>query len=336
MGDWTAGLKGNPMEWLLSSENPSVRYFALRDLLGLPETDVDVQATRGAIMQGGVVPQMLARMDTEEYRKGLPGLYTNKYAGLVWSLIVLAELGASPNAQIADLCEYLLSHAQERTEGGFAQHEAVKTGGGRQTEVIPCLSGNMVWSLIRLGCLDDPRVQQGIDWLTTYQRLNDGIETNPQVERYGHYDMCWGAHTCHMGVVKALKAYAAIPPEKRGAKVEAAIAEAAEFMLIHHIFKQSHNLKRISKPGWRRFGFPLMYQTDALEILDILTGLGYRDPRMAEAVELVLGKQDAQGCWALENTYANTRLLVPFGVEGEPDKWITLRAMRVYKRYTQG
>lgn len=336
MDDWKTGLKADPSEWLLSEENPSVRYFALRDLLDLPDSASEVQAAREAIRQSDVVQQMLVHMDTQVYRKAWPGFYTRKYEGLVWSLIVLAELGVPPNALIREQCEYLLAHAQERTEGGFAMHEAVKTGGGRQTEVIPCLSGNMVWSLIRLGYLDDPRVQQGIDWLTTFMCLNDGMESSPQVERYGHYDMCWGAHTCYMGVVKALKAYGAIPPEKRSAKVDAAIAKAAEFMLIHHVFKQSHNLNRVSKPGWRKFGFPLMYQTDVLEILDTLTGLGFRDPRMAEAVELMIGKQDAQGRWTLENTYANTRLLVPFGVEGQPDKWITLRAMRVYKRFTQG
>jgi hypothetical protein len=33
----------------------------------------------------------------------------------------------------------------------------------------------------------------------------------------------------------------------------------------------------VSKPGWRRFGYPLIYGTDALEILEILTRLGYKD-----------------------------------------------------------
>jgi hypothetical protein len=37
-------------------------------------------------------------------------------------------------------------------------HYGAKTGGGRHSEVIPCLTGNMVWSLIRFGYMDDPRV----------------------------------------------------------------------------------------------------------------------------------------------------------------------------------
>ena len=58
-------------------------------------------------------------------------------------------------------------------------HEAVKTGGGRISEVIPCLTGNMVWCMIRFGYLDDPRVQKGISYITRFLRLNDGIEEDP-------------------------------------------------------------------------------------------------------------------------------------------------------------
>jgi len=76
-----------------------------------------------------------------------------------------------------------------------------------------------------------------------------------------------------------------------------------------------------------------MYQTDALEILDMLTALGIKDSRMDEALNLVISKQDAMGRWRLENSYASDRLLIPIGHQGEQSKWITLRAMRVLKRY---
>jgi hypothetical protein len=254
----------------------------------------------------------------------------------VWSLLVLAELGAGANPQIREQCEYLLGQSQEPGDGGFSQHAAARTGGGRRTEVIPCLTGNMVWSLIRFGCLDDPRLQKGIDWLTRFMRFNDGMEEDPQVPPYSRYEICWGAHTCHMGVVKALKALGAVPAEKRTGEINETIRKAAEFLLIHRIYKRSHDPDRVSRPGWLRFGFPLMYQTDALEILDILTGLGVRDSRMGEAVDTVAGKQDDEGRWRLENTYGSDRLLVPFGQAGEQSKWITLRAMRVLKRYGNG
>jgi hypothetical protein len=38
-----------------------------------------------------------------------------------------------------------------------------------------------------------------------------------------------------------------------------------------------------------------MSQTDALEIIGILTKLGYKDERMQETVDLVVSKQDSKG-----------------------------------------
>ena len=158
----------------------------------------------------------------------------------------------------------------------------------------------MVYSLVRLGMLDDPRVQRAVDWIATYQRFDDGEGDAPTGWPYDPLEMCWGRHTCHMGAAKALKALAEIPPERRTPAVQATLAAGAEYFLRHHVHRRSHDLSRDSKPGWRRFGFPLMYQTDVLEILLGLTRLGYRDERMGEALELVASRADAQGRWKLQ------------------------------------
>lgn len=211
-------------------------------------------------------------------------------------------------------------------------HHSVKIGGGRHSEVIPCLTGNMVWTLIRFGYLSDPRVQRGIGWITNYQRFDDAVADPPQGWPYDKYEICWGKHTCHMGVVKALKALSEIPRGEITADVQHTINEGIEFILKHHIHKRSHNLAQVSKPGWLRFGFPLMYQTDVLEILGILTQLGCRDARMQEAVDLVVSKQDAAGRWKLANTF-NGRFQADVEEKGNPSKWITLNALRALKRY---
>lgn len=331
MNDWKTILNADPTNWLLEEENPSVRYFMLKNILDKSEDDQEVQLAKDKIMQSGLVPDILRQQQELAYIQSYPRFYTYKYKGLVWSLIVLAELGADASPHIKEQCEYILKYSQETQDGGFSQNTAVKTGGGRISEVIPCLTGNMVWSLIRFGYIDDPRLQKGIDWLTRYMRFNDGTEDTPQVPPYNHYEMCWGKHTCHMAVVKALKAFSAIPEKKRTQALKDTIEKAAEFMLIHHIYKRSHNLKRNSKPGWVKFGFPLMYQTDVLEILDVLSELGIRDSRMNEALSLVVSKQDDMGRWRTENTYNSDRILVPIGQKDEQSKWLTLKAIKVLK-----
>ncbi len=39
---WQSQLKGDSISWLLESENPGVRYLALRDLLDQQEDDPDL------------------------------------------------------------------------------------------------------------------------------------------------------------------------------------------------------------------------------------------------------------------------------------------------------
>ena len=133
-----------------------------------------------------------------------------------------------------------------------------------------------------------------------------------------------------MGVAKCLKALAAIPEEERSPEVRSKIGEFAEYYLKHHLYKKSHDPDQVSKPGWMKLGFPLMYQTDVLELLLIFSALGIRDERLEEARELVRSKRGADGKWRLENSY-NGRTLVSIEAKGKPSKWITLRALEVLK-----
>ncbi|MCJ7656767.1 MAG: hypothetical protein MUO55_03175 [Candidatus Atribacteria bacterium] len=143
---------------------------------------------------------------------------------------------------------------------------------------------------------------------------------------------CWGKHSCHMGVVKTVKALAEIPITQRNKEVKNTIEEGVEYLLKHHIHKRSHDLSRVSKPGWLRLGFPLMYQDDILEILGILTRLGYHDERMQEAIDRLILKQDNQGRWKLESTF-NGRFQTNIEQKGKPSKWITLNALKVLKNF---
>jgi len=332
VSDWRSILNADPTEWLLERENPSVRYFALTDILGKLENDVLVKETKQCIMKTGVVPAILAKQRRGGNWEKPERLYTAKYRGTVWQLLILAELKADgSDERIKNACEFILEHSQDRESGGFS-YTSGSAGGGRHGGVIPCLTGNMVWALIRLGYLEDPRIRRGLDWIVTYQRFDDAVREAPKGWPYDRFEMCFGRHTCHMGAVKALKALAEIPASTRSREVNEMIKNGVEYMLIHHIHKRSHNLARISKPGWTKFGFPLMYQTDALEILGILTRLGYKDKRMKEAVDLVVAKQDHQGRWKLENTF-NDRFQVSIERKGKQSKWITLKALDTLKRF---
>ena len=333
VGDWKSVLKADLTDWLLEKDNPSVRYFALSQILDKPESSSEVQEAKEEIMVVGVVPKILAKQNAGGYWEAPDKFYTAKYKGSVWQLIILAELAADgQDERVKNACEFILENSQDHESGGFSVWHSAKTGGGRHSGVIPCLTGNMVFSLIRLGYFDDSRVKRAIDWIVKYQRFDDGDAYPPKIWPYEKTPYCFGKHSCHMGVVKALKALAEIPAEQRSAGVVDTIERGVEYLLKHHIYKRSHDVSKVSKPGWLRLGFPLMYQNDVLEILGILASLGCRDPRMQEAVDLVLSKQDENGMWKLENTF-NGRFQTSIEQKGASSKWVTLNALRALKNF---
>jgi len=325
-------LKEDPTAWLLEPENQSARYFALLDLCGLAEDAPELIKAREAVMLTGLVPEILSKQRDTAYEKGFVRFYHAKYWGLVWQLITLAELGASSNDQIREQCEYLLNNAQRREDGGFSVASVVKGGGNSNT--LPCLTGNMIRVLYHFGYEEDPRLEQAVTWLLDHIFLFDGEGAGLAHPIAKSKESCWGRHTCFHGAIKYLKGLAAIPQQNRNQRIKEGISALSEFFLLHHVFKRSHDLSIVSKPGWTKFGYPLMYQTDALEILDILTSLDIKDPRMQEAVDLVRTKQGNDGRWTAQGTANNSKLLCPLS-QKQQDKLVTLRALRVLKRWGQ-
>jgi hypothetical protein len=332
MVGWKSALNADPTEWLLEPENPSVRYFTLTEILELPAWHAQVAEARAAIMAEGPVPRILAEQSPGgRWGKAQDFYVHSKYRGTVWQLLVLAELGANAeDERVRRACEFILGHSQHAKSGGFAYRSDGR--GGDPNRILPCLTGNVVWALIRLGYGSDPRVAGGVQWITRYQRFDDGVEQPPEGWPYDGLEKCWGKHTCHMGVVKALKALAEIPADQRTKSMKGTLAAGAEYLFQHHVYRRSHGRHAVARKEWLLFGFPLMWNTDALEILGILTRLGSRDARMHEAVDLVISKQDSQGRWTLQSTF-NGRFVVNIERVGHPSKWITLHALTVLKRF---
>ena len=326
-------LNQDSIEWLLEESNPSVRYFTLIDIMGKDDKSSEVMKSKKKIMMEGSVPKILSKQKQEGYWINKENFYVyTKYKGTAWSLILLAELNADGrDDKIKQSCEFILKNSQDHESGGFSVH-GNENDGGLKEQIIPCLTGNMIWALIRFGFLENPRVQHGIEWILKYQRFDDGIERAPKGWPYERYKNCWGKHTCHMGVVKNLKALAEIPQDKRSDRMNNFIDKAAEYMLKHHVYKQSHNLDAFAKQEWTQFGFPLMWKIDALDVLDILTKIGYKDRRMQDAIDLVIAKKNENGRWILEKTF-NGRMQANIELKGKESKWITLLALRVLKRF---
>lgn len=202
---WKSFLKKDTLEWLLEVNNPSVRYFTLTDLMDKRSNSSEVKAAKARIMTEGPIPKILGKQNPVGYWEKPSSVYLPKYKATVWTLSILAELGANgKDERIMKTCEYILNNSQHRESGAFSPYSDKDSG---SPYIIPCLTGNMLYSLIRFGYLDDPRVQKGIDWITKYQRFDDAIEKAPKGWPYNagprKGDSCWGRHTCHSVVKQA-------------------------------------------------------------------------------------------------------------------------------------
>jgi hypothetical protein len=59
------------------------------------------------------------------------------------------------------------------------------------------------------------------------------------------------------------------------------------------------------------------------------------DPRLGRAIDWVLAQDDDRGRWP--NRYAHAgKMVVDIDVQGQPGKWVTLRACRVRKAVAEG
>src|SRR5512134_3261012 len=110
---WKNQLRNDPLPWLLEFENPGVRYLALRDLLDLPSDDPKLKTARRQAHKEGSIAVILSNMKKDGYWVEPGPGYNPKYMGTVWSIILLAELGArvSEDNRIEKACKYLLEYA---------------------------------------------------------------------------------------------------------------------------------------------------------------------------------------------------------------------------------
>lgn len=327
---WKSTLKADPTAWLLKAEDPSLRFFVARDLLDLPPADL--APYRHAVSTSPPIEHILALQQPGGYWFTAEDFYEHsKYKGSVWSVILLAELGADPaDERVRRAGEFLLAYSQVPGVGGFSYYGSEQ--GGALNGIIPCLTGNLTWALLTLGFTGDPRLDQAVNWIAAWQRFDDREGPAPKGDMYIHWLNCWGRHTCAMGAIKALKALSLVPPAGQSPAVQGCIEQGVEFFLKHRVYRRSHNLEKIIDPRWVSLSFPHFYDTDALEILSVLLDLGCRDERLLPAVELVLEKQGEDGRWHMERSW-NGRMLVRVDRVGEPSPWITYKAMHALKRW---
>lgn len=332
---WQDELKGNALDWLLGESEPGVRYLALRDLLEMPKGDPQLlQASQQAHIAGPIA-LILDNMHPQGYWEKPGSGYTPKYRSTVWSLILLAQLGADieVDGRIQTAIDYYFQNA-------YNPHGQIGLSGA-PSSTADCLQGNMCYALQSLGCQDE-RLDKAYEWMAR-SVTGEGIApmTDKQAELRFYAGKCGplfacGANdkkSCAWGAVKVMLAFGVYPKAKRTPLIERAIQQGIEFLLAIEPTTAEWPHPYYAKPSgnWWKFGFPVFYITDLLQMVEAMALLGYgKDPRLSQTVQLVKDKQDEKSRWLMELDYRG-KTWGEYGVKKEPNKWVTLRALRALK-----
>jgi len=349
MTSWQRILSKSLIEWLLETENPSVRYFTLRDLLDKGETDSEVKEAKAAIPDSRVVTKILSKQQFKGHWEDKENPYHPKYKSTYWQIMTLGQLGMDKtNKRVQKACEFVFN--LQSAEGGFSsytrkralqEYEWMRTRTALKEKLqsepetwaqslvtehqYSCLTGNVCAAMLRMGYGTDARLKKALAWLVKIQNRDGGW-------------LCpyWKAHIrdthgCFYGTICPVEAFSEVPESERPSDMKRAIEKGAEFLLMHRLFKADHHNYKIINRQWLKFSFPWFYGYHILRGLSVVTKLGYiDDERLTDAVKLMIHKRRPEGRWLLENAPTG-RMQANIETVGKPSKWITLNALRVLK-----
>jgi hypothetical protein len=301
-------MKEEVLFWLLEAETSTIRYLALRNLMGLPEEDGRVQEARQAIMREGPVPAILAEQTEGGNWAGEHSFYTPKYKSTHWSLLLLTELhvdGEDPRFRRG--VAFMLGELPRRLAERLAGEELGWS----------CLFGNVLRYVCHAGLAGDDRAAAVIDYCVR------------EVEN-GNCRCDWNSgYACAWGVARSLFGLAAIPKELRGPTVDAAIERGLAFLLTPGRLPAADY--PVPDDGrvhamWSRLNFPLFYQADVLFVLRVAAELGALDePGSQEALAWLAGRRQKNGRWRGSSPFRG-RTWPEMGGPEETSRWVTLQA----------
>jgi hypothetical protein len=309
-------------DWLLDSD-PAIRWQAMRDLQDCPEPQW--RAERSRVETDGWGARLLALQDPDGQWDGgsfIPRDFPQsewREVGQPWTttshvLSQLRELGLDPASGAAVRTVRLVGENSRWDEGGQPYWAG---------ETEECINGRTVAD----GAYFGVDVSGIVDRLLG-ERLEDGGWNceRPNGSTRSSFDTT-------INVLEGLLEYErtrAGTPEIRAAR-----HAGEEYLLRRRLFRRL-STGEPADGDYLSFIHPNRWRYDVLRALDYFRAAatldgGVPDPRLAEAIEHVRGKQTPDGTWLLER---RPRGRVWFDMDdgvGQPSRWLTLRALRVLR-----
>jgi hypothetical protein len=286
------------VEWLLDSD-PSIRWQVMRDFTDAPTAIVAAERARVALEGWGA---LLLDQQRPDGQWG-DGVATPFWWSNLYTLVFLRDLGL-------DRTSPRVRSAIDRVRDNITWGPGFGDSPFFEGEVEPCINGRVV----ALGAYFGERSDRLVDRLLSEQ-LGDG-GWNCEAER-GSVRSSFHTTICVLeGLLAFEQAFGATP------SVTDARKHAQEYLLDRRLLRRLSTGEvikdRKTDQPWTQFGFPPLWHYDVLRALDYLRAARVPpDARVEEAVVIVRERH--------ENT-VHEELAGPVGA---PNRWITLRALRV-------
>jgi len=297
------------LDWLLDAD-PSIRWQVMRDLTDAPPDVVTAERARVAVEGWG------ARLLDQQRADGNwgDGIATRLWWSNLYTLLFLRDLGVDPTSERSRRAIGLVRN--NVTWGSWHGHSPFFDG-----ESEPCINGRVV----ALGAYFGERSDRLVDRLLGEQLADGGWNCEApgsSMRSSFHTTIC---------VLEGLLAY------------EQAFGSVAEITdtrrRAHEYLLERRLLRRLStgdiiNPEWTLLAFPTLWHYDVLRALDYLRAAGVQpDHRVDDAVAMIAQRRQSNGRWLLDVRHKNTVHEECAGEVGGPNRWITLRALRVLKWY---
>jgi len=316
--------------WLMDSD-PGIRWQVMRDLIEAPEEEVVAERSRVAREGWGArllalqeqdghwdksIPATLTSAEAISWWRSLPaarqGTLFPEWTSTAWSLMLLRAFGLDPaSVQAREAVRRVHDHVAWEHDG-----EPFFAG-----EVEPCINGKVV----ALGAYFGQDVRGIVERLIGEQ-MNDGGWNCEQENGSTR-----GSFHSTIDVLDGLLEYERVARD--WTDVRAARLRGQEYLLERRMLRRLSTAELID-PAFTQFSYPTYWHYDVLRGLDYLRASGAPpDERVAEAIDLVESKRDANGRWSLENPHPGKLHFAMDEGEGRPSRWNTLRAMRVLRWY---
>lgn len=349
IGGIASRVPADTLEWLLEPDNPAVSVLTRRILLG----EVDSTETLAVWARRNEYPPVAAILEAQHADGSwdTPARDYQKYGGSLWQIVFLGDLWADgDDARVRRAADYAFS--RQKDDGAWSANP-------RARYFMPCLTANVGRGLARMGWAGDERV------ITALGALADGYKRLGFLGCSDMQPMSLNGY-CHMLAPKTLLFLAEIPrdlwPEGASDLCDACVVALrdkhvhqslprefdkfkAEVWPVPASQRESARVQFIAqhqplhygdKPGWLRFGFPLSYNSDALEALAALMGVGETArPEYGDALDAVRSSADDRMRWTLRTSF-NGKMIGSVEAKGKPSKWLTLRALQVLQHFEPG